>query len=74
MKMTSSWQQVLVDAYNRPANVDWCEANYVSLDWVAEAWNTFSSIPMSFIALYGKGVTLHWFRVFVFSFFAFDAT
>lgn len=53
MTTTTSWSQLVADAYARPANIDWCEANYATLDWVAEAWNTFSSIPMSFIALYG---------------------
>lgn len=53
MTTTTSWSQLVANAYARPANIDWCEANYATLDWVAEAWNTFSSIPMSLIALYG---------------------
>ena len=48
-----AWSQFLADAYAKPSNVDWCEANYVTLDWVAEAWNTFSSVPMTIVAFYG---------------------
>lgn len=40
----------------RSATVDWCEPNYVHSAYVAETWNTVSSVP---IAVLG-GVALSW--------------
>ncbi len=28
----------------RTASVDWCEPNYVHTFWIAEFWNTLSSV------------------------------
>lgn len=36
-----------------PANVDWCEPNYVVTPYVAEWWNTLSSLPMVALGVYG---------------------
>lgn len=36
-----------------PAGVDWCEPNYAVTPYVAEFWNTLSSLPMVVIGLYG---------------------
>lgn len=36
-----------------PASVDWCEPNYALVAWVAEGWNTLSSLPMMALGLYG---------------------
>jgi hypothetical protein len=36
----TSWSRMVVDAYNRPANIDWCEANYATLDWVVGGLHT----------------------------------
>ena len=35
------------------ASMDWCEGNYVTSRYVAEWWNTLSSLPMVFYGLYG---------------------
>ena len=35
------------------ASVDWCEPNYVVSEYIAEWWNTLSSIPMALLGLYG---------------------
>lgn len=35
------------------ASVDWCEPNYTHGPWVAEWWNTLSSLPLVFLGLYG---------------------
>lgn len=35
------------------ANTDWCEENYQHSDWIAETFNTLSSIPIATFALYG---------------------
>lgn len=37
----------------RPASMDWCEPNYVHSHYVAEWWNTLSSVPISLAALLG---------------------
>lgn len=42
-----------LDGLWAPASVDWCEPNYVWLSWVAEAWNTGSSLPMAALGLWG---------------------
>lgn len=44
---------MVADAWDRPANIDFCEGNYTTLSFIAEAWNTFSSVPMSVVAAYG---------------------
>ncbi|MCB9666342.1 MAG: ceramidase [Alphaproteobacteria bacterium] len=36
-----------------PAAVDWCEPNYAVTPYVAEWWNTLSSLPMVALGLYG---------------------
>lgn len=36
-------------AYGAPASVDWCEPNYVHSPYVAEWWNTWSSLPIAFL-------------------------
>lgn len=36
-----------------PANVDWCEPNYVVTPYVAEWWNTLSSLPMVALGAFG---------------------
>jgi dihydroceramidase len=35
------------------ASIDWCEPNYVLTQYVAEWWNTISSLPMAALGLYG---------------------
>eukprot|EP01118_Nematostelium_gracile_P020532 TRINITY_DN997_c0_g1_i2.p1 TRINITY_DN997_c0_g1~~TRINITY_DN997_c0_g1_i2.p1 ORF type:complete len:248 (-),score=34.56 TRINITY_DN997_c0_g1_i2:34-777(-) len=35
------------------SSVDWCEPNYVWTHYVAEFWNTTSSLPIFFFGLYG---------------------
>lgn len=39
--------------WSAPALVDWCEPNYVYTPWVAEAWNTASSLVLVVLGLYG---------------------
>ncbi|MFT7621782.1 MAG: dihydroceramidase [Myxococcota bacterium] len=39
--------------FGTPASVDWCEPNYVHSQWVAEWFNTCSSVPMVLMGLYG---------------------
>lgn len=35
------------------SSVDWCEKNYAHTRYVAEMWNTLSSIPLIFVCFYG---------------------
>lgn len=35
------------------ASVDWCEQNYVHSNFIAEFWNTMSSVPLCLVALVG---------------------
>jgi hypothetical protein len=35
------------------ASVDWCEQNYVHSNYIAEFWNTLSSVPLCLVALVG---------------------
>lgn len=41
------------DAFGAASQVDWCEPNYAATPWVAELWNTLSSLPIFAIGLYG---------------------
>ena len=41
------------DQYGAPSIVDWCEPNYVVSLYVAEWWNTLSSVPMALVGLVG---------------------
>lgn len=41
-----------------PASVDWCEPNYAHSPYVAEWWNTLSSLPISLAA--ALGLLLFW--------------
>jgi dihydroceramidase len=46
------------DQYGAPSIVDWCEPNYEVSPYVAEWWNTLSSIPMGITGL--MGIWLCW--------------
>lgn len=37
----------------RTASVDWCEPNYVYTQYVAEFWNTLTSVPIALAGLFG---------------------
>ena len=39
--------------FTAPANIDWCEANFVHSPLIAEFYNTLSSIPLAAIPLFG---------------------
>jgi dihydroceramidase len=41
----------------RTSAVDWCEPNYTWSFYVAEFWNTVTSLPAAFLALYGAYLT-----------------
>jgi dihydroceramidase len=41
----------------RTSAVDWCESNYTWSFYVAEFWNTITSLPAAFLAFYGLYLT-----------------
>ena len=41
------------NSWGDAASVDWCEPNYVVTPYVAEWWNTLSSLPLALLGLYG---------------------
>jgi len=47
---------------------DWCETNYEMTRYVAEFWNTMSSLPISALGLFGMWFTLSSHRTFQWSF------
>lgn len=44
--------------YGVPASVDWCEPNYVYTPYVAELWNTVSSVAIFIVAALGLVLAL----------------
>ena len=57
--------------WTRSSNVDWCEPNYVYTQYVAEIWNSLSSLLMVFSGVYGAYVHRATERRFMFAFLAF---
>jgi len=41
----------------RTSAVDWCESNYTWSFYIAEFFNTITSLPAAFLALYGLYLT-----------------
>eukprot|EP00971_Amphidinium_carterae_P333833 6468811-Amphidinium_carterae.3 len=41
------------------ATIDWCEVNYAVLSWIAEFWNTFSSLAILLPAMFGLHIAKH---------------
>ena len=39
---------------------DWCERNYAWTVWVAEFWNTLSSLPLVFVGARGIYLAMHY--------------
>ena len=39
---------------------DWCERNYAWTVWVAEFWNTLSSLPLVFVGAWGIYLAFHY--------------
>lgn len=46
--MRGFWEQ-----YGTLSTVDWCEPNYIWVSFVAEWWNTLTSVPMGLAGLFG---------------------
>jgi dihydroceramidase len=47
------------DRFGERSIVDWCEVNYAHAPWIAEFWNTLSSLVIFFVGAYGA---LRWWR------------
>jgi len=46
----TGWAVLVNSTANGSSSIDWCEDNYVYSDYVAEWWNTISSLPMVWVA------------------------
>lgn len=55
-----------------PATIDWCEDNFTWSSWIAEFWNTLSSLAMVLFGLYGIWRHAIFGRRFAFVFFTFS--
>lgn len=51
------------------ATIDWCEPNYEVTDYIAEFWNTLSSLWIVFLGIYGAFKHQSWFRHLTFPIF-----
>ena len=41
-------------SYKITASVDWCEQNFAVFPFVAEFWNTLSSVPLCLFAVHSQ--------------------